>query len=345
MIYIYIICFLISIPLLTILVGYILSTRPYKGPITQHFNGKRFQNPSRRKANSFKEVGQYIQKREPDKWAFQNDAFIRKELPPVPNEEQVQFIFINHSTFLIQHKGLNILTDPIWSKRCSPFQFIGPQRMRPPGLDFDALPKIDVVLISHNHYDHMDKNTIKRLNKVHQPTYICPLGNDKILKSWGCKNIVCKDWWSVTEIADLQFHIIPANHFSSRGFYDRNTSQWCGFYIQSNQRRIYYVGDTGYGDNFEEVKSRIGSPDLSFIPIGAFKPEWFMGPIHVTPEEAIQIHLDVESTKSIAMHFGTFPLADDNPKRAKERLLKGLKKAQLNESDFEIVEEGKVHVY
>ena len=335
---------IILIPLLFVIIGYLLSGGNYTGPASDHFNGKRFQNPSRRKANSFKQVGEYVQKREPDKWTPNPNAYVRTETPPLPDPNDIQYIFVNHSSFLIQHQGLNILTDPIWSKRCSPFQFIGPQRQRPPGLDFSSLPKIDIVLISHNHYDHLDKGTIKKLNKDHEPTYVVPLGVDIIMKKWGCKKVKSLDWWQSISVDSLHIHSAPANHFSSRGTFDRNTTLWCGYIIKSEDKTIYYVGDTGYGDNFKLIPEKFPSIDLSFIPIGAFKPEWFMGPIHVTPEEAVEIHKDVQSKKSVAMHFGTFPLADDNPERAIKRLIASLSKNQIGRKEFIIPEEGKIYI-
>lgn len=336
---------IVSLPIIVILVGYLLSAGNYKGPRSSHFNGKRFLNPSRRSAGSFKDVGDYVRKRKPDKWIYRPNAFVKEDPIPEPHPDKIQYLFINHSTFLIQVDGLNILTDPIWSKRCSPFQFAGPKRMRPPGLKFDLLPNIDIVLISHNHYDHLDVGTIKRLNKNHKPIYVVPLGVSTFMKKLGCKNIIELDWWQAHNLHGLKVTPTPANHFSSRGTFDRNTTQWSGYVINSKKYQIYFVGDTGYGDNFKDLKDKMGPMDLSFIPIGAYLPKWFMGPIHVCPEEAVQIHLDVESKKSVAMHFGTFPLADDNPERstrelAEARVLKG-----ITEEDFVIPKEGVVETY
>ncbi len=334
---------LIAFPLLVISFGYFLSGGNYTGPVSAHFNGKRFKNPSGRDANSFKDVGKYIKDRKPDAWSYNKEAYVRQEELPNAKAEEIQYLFVNHSTFLIQHQGHNILTDPIWSKRCSPFQFAGPKRFRPPGLEFSYLPSIDLVLISHNHYDHLDKNTIKALNKNHNPTYLVPLGVDKIMKKWGCENVISLDWWQNKKVDNLEITAIPANHFSSRGTFDRNTTLWCGYVIKSDNKTIYYVGDTGYGPNFGLVKEKFPPIDLSFIPIGAFRPEWFMGPIHVTPEEGIKIHLDVASKKSVAMHFGTFPLADDNSQRAISRLRSELDRLAISESEFSVPQEGIVY--
>lgn len=322
--------------------GILLSTKAYKGPVSDHFDGKKFYNRGR-EAKGFREVGNYAAKRVPDKWVENYENYTRNDAIPIPNSDDIQFIFVNHSSFLIQHQDVNILTDPIWSKRCSPFQFAGPKRMRPPGLAFEVLPKIDIVLISHNHYDHLDRLTIKELNKQHQPTYIAPLGMKQIMSKFGCQKIIVLDWWESCQVNNLRITATPANHFSSRGIRDRNTSLWCGYHIQSENKKIHFVGDTGYSSVFKEIGNRLGPMDISFIPIGAYLPEWFMSPIHVNPHESIKIHFDIKSKQSVAMHFGTFPLADDNPERSTSRLVKARQESNLSEHEFMIPDEG--HIY
>lgn len=323
------------------LIGKLLSTQPYQGPKSDHFNGRRFQNPSGTNAKGFDEVIKYIGKRKPDKWPNDLDQSVRTTPLPVPIPAEIQYTFINHSTFLIQHQGMNILTDPIWSMRCSPVQFAGPKRQRPPGLPFEQLPAIDIVLITHNHYDHLDKNTIFLLNKKQkQPTYVVPLGVAQIMKKWDCREVIEIDWNESTQLGQIEITALPANHFSSRGTYDRNTSLWCGYLVTSATKKFYYLGDTGYSDIFKQTAKHFGPFDLCFIPIGAYLPEWFMSPIHISPAQAAQVHLDLGSKKSVAMHFGTFKLADDNPTRAKSELLKALAENNLNEELFHIPREG-----
>jgi len=291
-----------------------------------------------------KSVATYAQKRKPDRWPKDLDQSVRSAPLEKPDPVQIQYTFVNHSTFLIQHQGINILTDPIWSKRCSPFQLIGPKRQRPPGFPFDLLPPIQLVLLSHNHYDHMDKVTIKKLNKKYEPLFIVSLGNKYLLEKWGCKRVVELDWHHSHETQDIKVTALPANHFSSRGTRDRNTSHWCGFLVTSNEKRIYFLGDTGYSDVFKETGDKYGPFDLCLIPIGAYLPRWFMGPIHVAPEEAVQVHKDLDSKKSVAMHFGTFKLADDNPVRAKRELREARKEAGLSEEDFHVPREGESYI-
>ncbi len=326
--------------LLVIIIGYLLSCRPYAGPSSAHFNGKKFINPSRRPANGFKEVGKYGRERVPDKWRYVDDPDSQTRQIPIANSEDLQYTFINHSSFLIQWNGINILTDPIWSKRCSPFQWAGPRRMRPPGIAYENLPPIHLVLISHNHYDHLDKITFKRLVKDYQPQIVAPLGLAHLLTKWGAKQVTELDWWQTSIFKGMTITATPCNHFSSRGLFDRDKTLWAGYSLTDKTRNIYYTGDTGYSDVFTQIGEKLGPFDLSFIPIGAYKPEWFMSPIHISPSQAVQVHHDVKSKKSVAMHFGTFPLADDNPETSTTELKRCLEKEAISSEVFSIPNEG-----
>jgi len=322
-------------------VGYLLSGPSYKGPVSDHFNGKRFRNPSGIPANGFGDVFKYARTRKPDPVRFEKDAFIRKEpLSESPTDNDINIVFVNHSTFLIQWNGLNILTDPIWSRRCSPFQFAGPGRVRLPGIKYDELPKIDLVLISHNHYDHLDVQTVKNITRDHDPVFITSLGVDLFLKKIGVKKVFALDWWESRLELDHKITAVPANHFSSRGIFDRDTTLWSGFVLEKNGKKIYFVGDTGYSDVFKQIGEKFNGFDLSLIPIGAYHPVWFMGPIHVNPDQAIQLHLDVKSKQSVAMHFGTFPLADDNEERSTRDFNKAMQDHHIDNDSFIIPEEG-----
>ena len=329
--------------LLVVIIGYLLSSKPYKGPITDHFDGTKFKNLSGRPANGFKDVSKYVSKREPDKWSYVRDTEATTRQVPPAEEGRIQYTFINHSTFLIQVDGINILTDPIWSKRCSPVQFAGPTRMRPPGIAFENLPDIDLVLLTHNHYDHLDKLTVKRLIRKHNPSFIVPLGLVPLIKKYGSQKVEALDWWQETVFKELVIKATPANHFSSRGLFDRDKTLWAGYIIEGQSKKLYYAGDSGYSDIFKEIGKREGSFDLSFIPIGAYLPKWFMSPIHISPDQSIQVHRDVKSKKSVAMHFGTFPLADDNPQRSKSELVKYRMQAGIAPEDFLIPKEGKIY--
>lgn len=207
--------------------------------------------------------------------------------------------------------GVNILIDPVWSFRASPLTWAGPKRLRQPGLHLDSLPKVDLVLLTHNHYDHLDINTIKKTDERYNPQYIVPLGVDKVLARLGISNVQQLDWHQHVMFGKLKIAATPAIHFSGRGMLDRNNTLWCGFMI-NGAKNLYFVGDTAYDDKlFKDIGNKYPRVDFSVIPIGAYKPKWFMSPIHTDSEEAVRIHQDTGSKKSIACHFGTFQLADE----------------------------------
>jgi L-ascorbate metabolism protein UlaG (beta-lactamase superfamily) len=229
--------------------------------------------------------------------------------------ERIRATFIGHSSLLIQTGGVNILCDPIWSMRASPFSWIGPRRHRAPGIRFEDLPPIDVVLQSHDHYDHLDIPTQRRCASQWQPKFVVPLGLRSRFKKHNIsavEKISELDWWQSVVISEkLRITCVPARHFSGRGLRDRNKTLWCGYVIEGPGGVIYFAGDTGYGSHFGEVRHRFPHIRLAFLPIGAYLPEWFMGPVHVSPADAVRAHEELGAATSIAIHFGTFHLADD----------------------------------
>jgi L-ascorbate metabolism protein UlaG (beta-lactamase superfamily) len=190
--------------------------------------------------------------------------------------------------------------------------FAGPKRVRPPGIRFEDLPHIDAVIVSHDHYDHMDLPTLKRLQKEHHPRFVVPLGNAAILESAGILGAVELDWWQSDAVAPgVKVTATPSQHFSNRGAFDQGNALWASYVIEGKSGRVYFAGDTGYGPHFKEIARRLGAPRLALLPIGAFRPRWFMGPVHMAPEEAVKAAKDLGAALSLGIHFGTFRLADD----------------------------------
>jgi L-ascorbate metabolism protein UlaG (beta-lactamase superfamily) len=258
--------------------------------------------------------------RRTSKWEKRENKF-----QTVPKErvmgDEIVVTFINHSTMLIQTHGINILTDPVWSRRVSPFRFLGPVRYRDPGIRFDELPPIDVVLISHNHYDHMDVATLKQINKKWKPMIFAGLGNARFLRRSGIRGVFDMDWWDKEVVRNgIAIVCAPGQHFSSRAISDRDKTLWCGFVIETPKGPIYFAGDTGYGSFVEKLHEHYPSFRLAFLPIGAFRPTWFMAPVHISPDQAFQMHHELHVETSIAMHFGTFHLADDHQDEPPERI-------------------------
>lgn len=261
-----------------------------------------------------------------------------------PND--VAITFVNHATFLIQLDGMNILTDPVWSRRVSPFRWLGPARVRKPGVDFQQLPNIDLILLSHNHYDHLDVDTLSKLNQQFAPTVLVPTGNEKLLRSVGFEDVRELDWWDENEIhSNLKITFAPTQHFSGRSLRDRQKSLWGSYMIQHRDRLIYFGADSGYSTHFSEIRTRLGSPDLALLGIGAYEPRWFMKPMHMNPAEAVQAHLDLGSGQSIGMHFGTFQLSTEAIDQPHIDLKAALLRERITESQFLTLPEGETRIY
>jgi len=227
--------------------------------------------------------------------------------------------FIGHSTLLIQTAVGNILTDPMYSERAGPFNLFGPRRVRPPAVRFDDLPPISTVLLSHNHYDHCDRPTLRKLAVRFDPLVVTPLGNGRLVRSTGLTRVEELDWWEETTQAAFPITLTPAHHFSARTPFDRNRALWGGFVLSPGGTRFFFAGDTAYAPFFPEIRRRLGPIALALLPIGAYEPRWFMRVVHMNPDEAVQAHIDLGASQSLGMHFGTFQLtteAIDEPLRA-----------------------------
>ena len=260
--------------------------------------------------------------------------------PPTVHGNELAVSYIGHATFLIQANGTSILTDPVYADRASPVQFAGPRRVRAPGIRFDDLPTISIVLLSHNHYDHCDLRTLRALKDRFDPAFVTPLGNGRLLRSAGIEKVEELDWWDAATTTRVPIHLIPAQHFSARGPLDRNRALWGGFVLELAGKRICFAGDSGYGPHFAEIGRRLGPFDLTLLPIGAYEPRWFMKDIHMNPEEAVQAHLDLGSRHSIAMHYGVFQLTPEAIDEPPARLAAALGARGVPATDFRTVAVG-----
>ena len=284
--------------LLVVILGWWFSAPGYSGTKTDNFNGKTFVNGEGYQEKGSRDFMKWMLNREPGEWTEKTESDIeygKKPADRVTDSSQV-ITFINHSTFLIQTDGFNILTDPVYSKRVSPFSFAGPKRMRPPGIRFEDLPDIDFVLISHNHYDHLDIGTLKRVRETHDPLFITPLGIDLYLKENGISKTVSLNWWEAHKISTtFSISAVEAQHFSGRGIFDDDKTLWAGFVIESRNGNLYFAGDTGYNSFFKTIGEKYAPIKTAIIPIGAYIPRWFMNPVHVDPAQAVQAHHDLNA--------------------------------------------------
>ncbi|HZE22051.1 MAG TPA: MBL fold metallo-hydrolase [Desulfobaccales bacterium] len=260
-----------------------------------------------------------------------------------PDPAKIQVTWVGHSTFLIQMAGVNILTDPIWSERASPVTFAGPKRHAPPGLKWQNLPTIDAVVISHNHYDHLDLATVKRLGN--QSGFFVPLGLARWFNEAGLSNVVELDWGESAGLGSIKLHSVPAQHFSSRGLFDRDVSLWSSWVLEGPSGRVFFSCDTGYSPDFKEIGERFSPVRLSLLPIGGYQPRWFMRPMHVDPPEAVKIHQDLRSRQSIGMHWGTFKLTDEPLGEPPLYLARSLAEASLAPESFLVLKIGETRAF
>ena len=269
--------------------------------------------------------------------AKNDPAFLRQ------NRDRNTVTWIGHATILLQVAGYNILTDPHFSKRTSPVQWAGPVRVAPLGLALDDLPPIDIVVISHDHFDALDEQSIKKLRQRpggEKTRFYVPLG----LKNWfairGVEKVFAMDWWDRQQDENLEIIAVPVQHWSKRSMFSRNKTLWAGWVIKANAFRFIFVGDTGYTPHFKEIGQKLGPFDLAAIPIGAYEPRWFMARHHVNPAESVEIHKDIGSKKSMAIHWGTFILTDEPLDEPPKKLAAALRENQIPPDDFLVLQHG-----
>ena len=318
----------------------------YKLSDSPNFNNstKRFQHPN----------GDLNDKSFGDLFDFFTEYFLRSDDDwenagfPVVKKSDVELqdfsenvIWVGHSSVLINHSNLTVLTDPQFSDYASPFSFIGPRRATPVPFTPADLPPLDVVIISHNHYDHLDEYSIKQICK-HQPSvkFVVPLGVKRLLIEWGATDVIELDWWEPIEINGVTFQPTPVQHWSKRSTFDRNKTLWAGWFVQWQDFSFYFAGDTGYSNDFKEVSKRLGSPSLAAIPIGAYEPREFMKSSHINPEEAVKVFEDLGAQYAIAIHWGTFKLTLEKMDEPPLRLDQALRISGHLKTRFRVLQHG-----
>jgi L-ascorbate metabolism protein UlaG (beta-lactamase superfamily) len=289
-----------------------------------------------------KDVIKWMRTSKPTKWP----AITIKPMPSPPARVEgndLRITFVNHSTFLIQTQGVNMLTDPVLSNTIGPIPGHGIKRLAAPGFRLNQLPKIDAILISHDHYDHLDLPTVRKIVRRDQAKVYTGLGVDTILKGKHIPHthIQTLGWWQAVEaFKHIKFHFVPVQHWSGRWLWDRNASLWGGFVIETPTKKIFFAGDTGYGPHFHNIYKQLGPMDIALLPIGAYEPRWFMADMHMNPEEALKAHQDLQAKVSIAMHFGTFQLTDEGYDQPVKDLHQALLKYKIPAKKFEVLSFG-----
>lgn len=292
---------------------------------SDHFDGKKFYNQSPVENKNFWTFIKWQFISEPKPWPESVRDNIDYKPTEILTDSNIAVTFVNHATVLIQVKGVNILTDPVWSERASPFTWLGPKRVREPGIDFENLPPIHLVLVTHNHYDHLDLPTLKKLNDRDHPQFLVALGDRKLLEGHGIQNVQEMDWAGSYFTQDLKVTFLPTQHWSGRGFLDRYESLWGAYLIEHKNKKIYFGGDSGYASHYKKLKEEKGSVELAFLPIGAYEPRWFMKDMHLNPAEAVQAHEDLGAKTSIGIHFGTWQMSDEGIDQPEQDLTIALK--------------------
>ena len=328
--------------------GYVTVARPhnryYQGPVSDHFDGVRFFSPNQPPDKGLVEFLRFQLGGGRKDWPERFESPFRDRPPTsVPG---LRVALVGHATLLIQVAGINIVTDPIFSERASPVSFAGPRRVNPPGIAFEDLPAIHAVLVTHNHYDHLDLPSLLRLWRRDRPRIVAPLGNDAIIRSADASIAVeTRDWGGSVDLGSgVTAHLEPAYHWSARGATDRRMALWCAYALTTPAGVVYHIGDTGYGDGkiFARIRERYGPPRLATLPIGAYEPRWFMRPQHINPEEAVRIVRDCGAVQALGHHWGTFRLTNEGVEEPLQDLATALKAAGMPAERFKALRPGEV---
>lgn len=322
--------------------------------VSDHCDGEKFfnLNPNIQVDKGLVELFKWMRTRNKTPWPKFVPGRQKAQLASTLKANEAVVTFINHATLLIQVKDLNFLTDPVFSDRVSPLTWLGPRRVREPGLKISELPHIDGILLSHNHYDHLDLAALKELQKLFNPKIITSLGNEKFLRKKDFENVCELDWWESFELSSqnqssskVKFTLTPAQHWSSRTPYDRNKTLWGGFVLESQELKIFFAGDTGYDSHFNSIQTKFGEMDISILPVGAYEPRWFMKEQHMNPHDAVRAHLDLKSRLSIGIHFGCFQLTDEGLNDPAKDLAIALKDQRISTEKFKVPDHGQSYHY
>lgn len=311
----------------------------YSGPVSDHFDGTRFFNPEGEAPRGLSDLLRWQFGGGKMVWPDQVDVTPDR---PAPRVEDLRVTMVGHATLLVQVAGLNLLTDPVWSQRVSPFSFAGPKRVTRPGIAFDALPPIDAVLLSHNHYDHLDLETLRRLHQVHAMPVLTALGNDTILReAIDGIDVLAADWGDRVDLAGITVRLLPCHHWSARGTRDRSMALWTSFALDTPAGRILHIGDTGFDDGRPyKAAAPHGPYRLAILPIGAYAPRWFMKAQHQDPEEAVKGFKLCGARHAVAHHWGTFQLTNEAREEPPAKLRAALANANIMPDLFQVLTPG-----
>ena len=322
------------------------AARYYDGPVSDHFDGTRFFDRDGVPPRSRLDLLRWRMAKDGVPWPDWAPSPYSDRPPARVTGERWRISYVGHASLLLQTAGLNLLIDPVWSERVSPFSFAGPKRVNDPGIAFEALPEIDAVLVSHNHYDHLDVATLSRLNAAHRPRVVTPLGNDTIMRDHDAAIAAeSYDWHQRVDLgAGVAVTLVPVRHWSARGLFDRNRALWAGFVIETPAGRIYHVADSGYGEgrHFRAARERYSPFRLAVLPVGAYEPRWFMAAQHMNPAEAVQAFADSGAELALGHHYGTFHLTDEAIDAPVAALAEARAAAGLSPERFRLLRPGEV---